>query len=105
MPTNRHLPRRIGSVHGRKSLEALPGPVLFGRGGARTLTEVSEEATRTNGFELDAAKAEAVRGALIPWFEENGRDLPWRRTRDAWRVLVSEVMLQQIQVTRAVPFY
>jgi hypothetical protein len=37
---------------------------------------VSEEATRTNGFEFDAAKAEAVRGALIPWFEENGRDLP-----------------------------
>jgi A/G-specific adenine glycosylase len=86
-------------------MEALPNPVLFGRGGARTLTEVGEEATRTNGFELDAAKAEAVRGTLIPWFEENGRDLPWRRTRDPWRVLVSEVMLQQIQVTRAVPFY
>ncbi len=61
---------------------------------------MSEEATRTNGFELDAAKAEAVREALIPRFEENGRDLPWRRTRDPWRVLVSEVMLQQIQVAR-----
>ncbi len=66
---------------------------------------MSEEATRANGLEPDAAKAEAVRGALIPWFEENGRDLPWRRTRDPWRVLVSEVMLQQIQVKRAVPFY
>jgi A/G-specific adenine glycosylase len=66
---------------------------------------VSEEATRADGLEPDAAKAEAVRGALIPWFEENGRDLPWRRTRDPWRVLVSEVMLQQIQVARAVPFY
>jgi len=99
-------PPEVGyGEHGRKSLEALPDPVLFGRGGARTLTEVGEEATRTNGFELDAAKAEAVRGTLIPWFEENGRDLPWRRTRDPWRVLVSEVMLQQIQVTRAVPFY
>ena len=66
---------------------------------------MGEEATRANGFELDAVKAEAVRGALIPWFEENGRDLPWRRTRDPWRVLVSEVMLQQIQVKRAIPFY
>ena len=66
---------------------------------------MSEEATRANGFEPDVAKAEAVRGALIPWFDENGRDLPWRRTRDPWGILVSEVMLQQIQVARAIPFY
>ncbi len=46
-----------------------------------------------------------MREALLSWFEENGRDLPWRRTRDPWRVLVSEVMLQQIQVKRAIPFY
>jgi len=47
----------------------------------------------------------ALRRALISWFREEGRDLPWRRTRDPWRVLISEVMLQQIQVKRAVPFY
>jgi hypothetical protein len=46
-----------------------------------------------------------VREALLSWFEENARDLPWRRTRDPWRILVSEVMLQQIQVKRATPFY
>ena len=58
------------------------------------------------GFEAeDAEKVEAVRSALIRWYGENARDLPWRRTRDPWRVLVSEVMLQQIQVKRAVPFY
>src|SRR5918998_3395486 len=54
---------------------------------------------------IDAQKAEALRRTLISWFRENGRDLPWRRTRDPWRILVSEVMLQQIQVARAVPFY
>jgi A/G-specific adenine glycosylase len=53
----------------------------------------------------DNAKVRAVREALMSWFDENGRDLPWRRTRDPWCVLVSEVMLQQIQVKRAVPFY
>lgn len=37
----------------------------------------------------------------MSWFDENGRDLPWRRTRDPWRILVSEVILQQIQVKRA----
>ena len=54
---------------------------------------------------INAARREEVGEALLSWFEENARDLPWRRTRDPWRVLVSEVMLQQIQVKRAVPFY
>lgn len=38
--------------------------------------------------------------ALIDWWAANGRDLPWRRTRDPWAVLVSELMLQQTQVAR-----
>ena len=66
---------------------------------------MSSDLERSTRFEPDDAKVEAVREALISWFEENGRDLPWRRTRDPWRILVSEVMLQQIQVKRAIPFY
>ena len=42
---------------------------------------------------------------LLSWFNENGRDLPWRRTRDPYAILVSEVMLQQTQVERVVPRY
>ncbi|MDQ5820157.1 MAG: A/G-specific adenine glycosylase, partial [Actinomycetota bacterium] len=42
---------------------------------------------------------------LLAWFEENGRDLPWRRSRDRYEILVSEVMLQQTQVERVVPRY
>lgn len=38
-------------------------------------------------------------------YRERGRDLPWRRTTDAYRILVSEVMLQQTQVNRVVPRY
>ena len=38
--------------------------------------------------------------ALLSWWERNGRDLPWRRTRDPWAVLISETMLQQTQVPR-----
>lgn len=37
---------------------------------------------------------------LITWFRRHGRDLPWRRTRDPYRVLVAEIMLQQTQVSR-----
>jgi A/G-specific adenine glycosylase len=39
------------------------------------------------------------------WFRRCGRDLPWRRTRDPYRVIVSEFMLQQTQVSRVEPYY
>ncbi|CAN5506168.1 A/G-specific adenine glycosylase [soil metagenome] len=42
-------------------------------------------------------------GAVLAWARSVRRDLPWRRTRDPWRVLVAEVMLQQTQVDRVVP--
>jgi A/G-specific adenine glycosylase len=42
---------------------------------------------------------------LLVWFAENGRGLPWRRTRDPYAILVSEVMLQQTQAARVVPRY
>jgi A/G-specific adenine glycosylase len=43
--------------------------------------------------------------ALLEWYEREARDLPWRRTRDPYAILVSEVMLQQTQVARVVPRY
>jgi A/G-specific adenine glycosylase len=46
-----------------------------------------------------------VEARLLAWFSDHGRDLPWRRTRDPYRVLVSEVMLQQTQVPRVIPRY
>ena len=48
---------------------------------------------------------EALRDSLSAWAEGARRDLPWRRTRDPWAVLVSELMLQQTQVPRVVPRY
>jgi A/G-specific adenine glycosylase len=46
-----------------------------------------------------------VEAALLAWNAENGRDLPWRKTRDPYAILVSEIMLQQTQVERVVPRY
>jgi A/G-specific adenine glycosylase len=46
-----------------------------------------------------------VKETLLAWFSIHGRDLPWRRTRDPYAVLVSEVMLQQTQVERVIPRY
>jgi A/G-specific adenine glycosylase len=45
------------------------------------------------------------RDRVLGWYHRNARDLPWRRTRDPYRILVSEVMLQQTQVARVVGHY
>ena len=42
---------------------------------------------------------------MLEWGAPHRRDLPWRRTRDPWHILVAEVMLQQTQVERVVPHY
>jgi A/G-specific adenine glycosylase len=46
-----------------------------------------------------------VQNELLVWFGEHGRELPWRRTRDPYAILVCEVMLQQTQVSRVIPRY
>ena len=43
--------------------------------------------------------------SLLRWYSKSGRDLPWRRTRDPYAILVSEFMLQQTQVTAVLPYY
>ena len=52
-----------------------------------------------------ADDAREFRRRLLRWFRRHGRDLPWRRTRDPYRVAVSEFMLQQTQVSRVEGFY
>lgn len=42
---------------------------------------------------------------LLKWYAINGRDLPWRRTKNPYHILVSEIMLHQTQVDRVVPKY
>ncbi|MBA2481079.1 MAG: A/G-specific adenine glycosylase [Planctomycetes bacterium] len=59
-------------------------------------------------MECAPAPATAIGSAqaeLLRWYRTTGRDLPWRHTRDPYRILVSETMLQQTQVDRVVPFF
>ncbi len=42
---------------------------------------------------------------ILQWYTENKRDLPWRRTTDPYKIMVSEIMLQQTQVERVIPKY
>ncbi len=54
---------------------------------------------------LTPVKIHAFHKMIFSWWKDNRRDLPWRRTRDPYHILVSEVMLQQTQVSRVLPKY
>ncbi len=54
---------------------------------------------------ISLTKKRAIQARLLEWFEKNERDLPWRRTRDPYAIWVSEIMLQQTQVTTVIPYY
>ena len=47
----------------------------------------------------------ALPALLLPWYRENARDLPWRRTKEPYRVWVSEIMLQQTRVEAVRGYY
>lgn len=53
----------------------------------------------------DPARLAAFQEHLLAWYAANRRDLPWRRTRDPYHILLSEMMLQQTQVPRVAPRY
>src|ERR1700680_1018937 len=54
---------------------------------------------------LSRAALSRFRKNLLGWFAESQRDLPWRRTRDPYRIWLSEIMLQQTRVAAVIPYY
>ena len=83
----------------------MAGPLREAEAGERAacLSEMQEQQSATASPEEDEFAARAR--ALLRWAARAQRDLPWRRTRDPWLVLVSEVMLQQTQVERVLPYF
>jgi len=57
------------------------------------------------GFDRDPAWVAGVRARLVAWYVEARRELPWRADRDAYRILVSEMMLVQTTVTAVIPYF
>jgi A/G-specific adenine glycosylase len=69
---------------------------------------MSRKSTPGGAIHRDAgplARASAFRRGLLRWFRREGRELPWRQTRDPYRIVVSEFMLQQTQVSRVEAYY
>jgi A/G-specific adenine glycosylase len=54
---------------------------------------------------LSAPELSRFRKKLLAWFIASHRDLPWRRTKDPYRIWLSEIMLQQTRVTTVIPYY
>lgn len=55
--------------------------------------------------EISPMRLRYFRRTLSRWFSENARDLPWRKTNDPYRIMVSEILLQQTQVKRVIEVY
>ncbi len=60
---------------------------------------------RNPSTEITAAAIERFQKKIFSFYEKNKRDLPWRKTTDPFRILLSELMLQQTQVKRVVQYY
>jgi A/G-specific adenine glycosylase len=59
----------------------------------------------TDSASLLVSEIRRIRRALLAWFRRNAREMPWRRTRDPYRIWVSEIMLQQTRVETVLPYY
>ena len=50
-------------------------------------------------------KTHRIRKELLSWYRRNGRDYPWRKTRDPYRILIAEIMLQRTKADQVAPVY
>jgi A/G-specific adenine glycosylase len=54
---------------------------------------------------ISASRGAGFSRALLPWYQKNARDLPWRHTRDPYKIWISEIMLQQTTVATVISYY
>ncbi len=82
-------------------------PVVLGelKGEAAEYGEIIEKVPVAFEGQPAAMDLEGIAEPLVAWYREHKRDLPWRRNPDAYRVWVSEIMLQQTRVEAVKPYY
>ena len=96
--------RRLGS-HLRRAPHPRAGDGLDGQDADRGVRAAGARRSRLAGTAANRARAVMTvdAGVVLAWGVPRLRDLPWRATRDPWRILVAEVMLQQTQAPRVIP--
>lgn len=71
-----------------------------------TATAIPEKyGGQTIATDTEMNRIRRLRRSLLSWFDQNKRDLPWRGVSDPYRIWLSEIMLQQTQVERVIPYY
>src|SRR2546426_11929871 len=71
----------------------------------RNETTRLKRGTRKSALSVETGARQRFQHRLLKWYRQHGRDLPWRQTSDPYKILVSEIMLQQTQVDRVLPKY
>src|SRR5690606_3759324 len=89
---------RVGAVRGRRAARLARSP---------TSTQARRNCFSPRGCGIIAGMKDftPMHDALIGWFEAHAEDLPWRHTRDPYRIWLSEIMLQQTQIAAVLPYY
>ena len=111
------MARRKGTTRGGSvASSASAGARLKAGGAPRRATNATSATSATSASRprarvaaaapvIDAIRARVFGRRLRAWYRANARDLPWRRTRDPYHILVSELMLQQTQVSRVLDYW
>jgi adenine-specific DNA glycosylase len=77
----------------------------FGRGQGRAGELGVPAESGVSGLDQDESWISGIQERLMAWYREARRDLPWRASRDPYRILVSEMMLVQTTVTAVIPYF
>lgn len=75
------------------------------RQGASRWTRPYAKIARVSTLKIPASEVATFRRRILSWFATHKRNLPWRRTRDPYRIWLSEIMLQQTRVAAVIPYY
>jgi A/G-specific adenine glycosylase len=93
----------------RQPIIGLYGLGLFGifDGGemADSISNDISNAIADTDLKMEDLDTQALSRSLLHWYQGSGRDLPWRRTQDPYRIWISEIMLQQTQVKTVIPYF
>jgi len=101
------LPQRASSKKSATKLSNAPtgASKVESTNGATRQPKAKGVSSATQPPTVNSASADTLRTALLAWYHVNKRELPWRQNRDAYRIWISEVMLQQTTTQAVIPFY
>ena len=72
---------------------------------SRQMNETMDKSIKQHYHSMDKERGQAVAEALLLWYDQHKRELPWRLTKDPYAIWISEIMAQQTRITALLPYY